>query len=170
MTDWRTRFEQEILRVPIGPEYHNFTTAELSLRREIAKSMWDEMMSKDENFESDSQLRPLYEKYPPWAFFTDNLQRIWRVCMMYGIKNETKMRAATLDDNNEGILIKNVNMSTLRMVNNWTDAQKSKLRKNKVPGWFLDPLGMMCILDACQALFCNCKKDNCGDGNCKKAK
>ena len=143
MANWKPRFDQELDRIPLTVNYHNFTTPELSLRREIAKCLWDDMMDNDGTWDPDSELRKTYEKFPPWAFFTDHFQRIWRV---YGIKNKTKMRAITLGVNNDGVLIASVNMSSLRMVSNWTDSQKKKIQENGVPGWFSDPLGMMFIL------------------------
>ena len=63
------------------------------------------------------------------------------------------MRAVTLGINNESVLTATVDMSSLHIVNSWTDSQKEKIRGSDAAGWFSDPLGMMFIITN----FC-CKK------------
>jgi hypothetical protein len=137
----KTQIGREMRRHPPTIEYHEFNNDEIKLRREIAKYIWNEMMDMDATI--NPTRRALYNKYPPWAFFTDLDGNLWRV---YGLKSIAMIRAVRPDGRSQ--IATEVPANSLIMVDDWTANQKWNLKQsgNGVPGCFLDPLGMIFVL------------------------
>ena len=91
--------------------------------------------------------REAYKECPMWGFYAYANRPEASCLRVYGAMDSDEMHAESahlLFTNN---VIGGVPRADLVRVDRWTDTQKTLLRLNNAPGWFLDPIAFMCWLN-----------------------
>lgn len=139
---------KELADRPFGTQFTDFTESQLNMRIEIGKIFWNLMSEMDSSL--TEEMKAIYEKYPLWAFYTDEDEVVIKRSFGVGVYENGHPCLHTMtcmimftNETVGGTPVENV-IRTDR----WNADQLDRIKLNNAPGMFCDPLGFLVALRA----------------------
>ncbi len=140
----------ELKERPVRHKWTDFTENQLALRVAIGEKWCRRLLDMDTS--CSAEMARGYEEYPMWGFYVVNglPKRVYGMCV--SVDSKTKEKEYLAHTASAMLMFVNLTvggtpLAKLERVERWTPTQLQRIRLTNAPGYFVDPLGFVLLIE-----------------------